>query len=66
MTTSFFADRASDALLVGRCHDKPRLLRGGRIFGMDAMHFDWQRLNVEYSKQFGVETRVPPKSSSEG
>lgn len=35
----------------------------GRIVGMDAMHFDWHRLNVEYSKQFGVEPRVPPKSS---
>lgn len=35
----------------------------GRIVGMDAMHFDWQRLNVEYSKQFGVEPRVPPKPS---
>ena len=38
----------------------------GRIVGMDAMHFDWKRLNSEYSKQFGVETRVPPKSSSGG
>lgn len=63
LTTSFFADGANDALLVERCHDKPRLLPIGRIVGMDAMHFDWQRLNVEYSKQFGVEPRVPPKSS---
>ena len=27
----------------------------GRIVGGDAMKFDWQRLNVEYAKQFGVE-----------
>jgi uncharacterized protein YndB with AHSA1/START domain len=31
----------------------------GRIVGADAMHFDgWQRLSVEYAKQFGVE---PPR-----
>jgi uncharacterized protein YndB with AHSA1/START domain len=28
----------------------------GRIVGMEALHFEgWQRLNAEYSKQFGVE-----------
>ena len=30
----------------------------GRIVGMEAMQFDWPRLNAEYSSQFGVE---PPK-----
>ena len=30
----------------------------GRIVGPDAMQFEgWQRLNAEYAKQFGVETR---------
>ena len=36
-----------------------RLLGGtpiGRIVGGQAMKFDWQRLNAEYAKQFGVET----------
>jgi uncharacterized protein YndB with AHSA1/START domain len=36
-----------------------RLLIGtpiGRIVGAEAMKFDWQRLNTEYAKQFGVET----------
>jgi hypothetical protein len=37
-----------------------RLLNGtpmGRIGGGDAMKFEgWQRLNVEYAKQFGIET----------
>ena len=28
----------------------------GRIVGGQAMKFDWQRLNAEYAKQFGVET----------
>ncbi len=35
-----------------------RLLGGerlGRIAGPDAMKFGWQRLNIEYAKQFGVE-----------
>jgi hypothetical protein len=35
-----------------------RLLAGapiGRIAGVDAMKFGWQRLVAEYSKQFGVE-----------
>jgi hypothetical protein len=26
----------------------------GRIVGADAMKFDWQRLNTEYAKQFGL------------
>jgi len=43
-----------------------RLLDGdpiGRIVGPDAMKFDgWQRLHVEYAKQFGVE--IPKWSSS--
>jgi uncharacterized protein YndB with AHSA1/START domain len=35
----------------------------GRIVGMDALKFDgWQRLNVEYAKQFGVE---PPGAVTE-
>jgi uncharacterized protein YndB with AHSA1/START domain len=37
-----------------------RLLGGepiGRIVAGDAMKFDWQRLNAEYAKQFGVETQ---------
>ena len=36
-----------------------RLIAGepiGRIAGMDAMKFDWPRLNAEYSRQFGAET----------
>jgi uncharacterized protein YndB with AHSA1/START domain len=41
-----------------------RLLAGqpiGRIAGADAMKFGaWQRLVVEYAKQFGVEPRLPP------
>jgi uncharacterized protein YndB with AHSA1/START domain len=35
-----------------------RLLGGerlGRIAGPDAMKFGWQRLNIEYAQQFGVE-----------
>ena len=33
----------------------------GRIVGLDAMKFGgWQRLNAEYAKQFGVETRGWP------
>jgi uncharacterized protein YndB with AHSA1/START domain len=36
----------------------------GRIVGTDAMQFDWQRLNVEYAEQFGIEVpRRLPKSS---
>jgi uncharacterized protein YndB with AHSA1/START domain len=32
----------------------------GRIVAGDAMNFSWQRLNAEYSRQFGIET-VNPK-----
>jgi Activator of Hsp90 ATPase homolog 1-like protein len=35
-----------------------RLIGGtpiGRIVGGDAMKFDWQRLNTEYAKQFGID-----------
>jgi uncharacterized protein YndB with AHSA1/START domain len=35
-----------------------RLLAGepiGRIVGPDALKFEWQRLNIEYATQFGVE-----------
>jgi len=35
-----------------------RLLSGnpiGRIVGGDAMKFEWQRLNAEYARQFGIE-----------
>src|SRR6202789_2542352 len=28
----------------------------GRIVGPEALKFGWQRLNVEYAKQFGIET----------
>jgi uncharacterized protein YndB with AHSA1/START domain len=28
----------------------------GRIVGPEALNFDWQRLNADYAKQFGVET----------
>ncbi len=36
-----------------------RLLAGepiGRLVGAEATKFGWQRLNVEYAKQFGIET----------
>jgi hypothetical protein len=39
-----------------------RLLDGqpiGRIAGTQARQFGWQRLNVEYAKQFGVEAAKP-------
>jgi len=38
-----------------------RLLSGtpvGRVVGSDAMKFEWQRLNAEYAKQFGVKPPV--------
>lgn len=36
----------------------------GRIVGPEAMKFDWQRLNAEYAKQFGVEALSwPPKDA---
>lgn len=31
----------------------------GRIVGMEAMKFDWPRLNQEYAAQFGVEAITP-------
>ena len=38
----------------------------GRIVGADAMKFGWQRLVVEYARQFGVEAPGwPPKSAQE-
>ncbi|MHB8501602.1 MAG: SRPBCC family protein [Candidatus Acidiferrales bacterium] len=40
-----------------------RLLAGepiGRIVGPEAMKFGWQRLHVEYAKQFGIETPDGP------
>jgi len=44
-----------------------RLLIGtpiGRIVGARAMKFDWPRLNSEYAKQFGIETRNwPPQAA---
>ena len=44
-----------------------RLLAGqpiGRIVGHDAMKFgDWQRLNAEYAKQFGIETPNRPPNA---
>lgn len=42
-----------------------RLLSGtpiGRIVGGEAMKFDWPRLNAEYAKQFGAETRSEERS----
>jgi uncharacterized protein YndB with AHSA1/START domain len=36
----------------------------GRIVGGDAMKFGWQRLNLEYAKQFGIEAAgLPPKAA---
>ena len=40
-----------------------RLLGGtpvGRIVGDEARKFGWQRLNAEYARQFGIETRRQP------
>jgi hypothetical protein len=47
-----------------------RLLNGtpmGRIVGGDAMKFSgWQRLNLEYAKQFGIETpKGPPQAAAQ-
>jgi hypothetical protein len=38
----------------------------GRIVGPDAMKFEWQRLNVEYAEQLGVEAPKwqPPAAKS--
>jgi len=27
------------------------------------MQFEWQRLNAEYSKQFGIEVANPPRTT---
>jgi len=35
----------------------------GRIVAGDAMQFEWQRLNAEYSKQFGIEVANPPRTT---
>jgi uncharacterized protein YndB with AHSA1/START domain len=35
----------------------------GRIVAGDAMKFGWQRLNAEYSKQFGIEATNPPSTT---
>jgi len=36
----------------------------GRIVGGDAMKFGWQRLNLEYAKQFGIEAPgLSPKAA---
>ncbi len=32
----------------------------GRIVGLEAMKFAWQRLNAEYARQFGIETPNKP------
>jgi len=44
-----------------------RLLAGepiGRMVGVEAMKFGWQRLNAEYAKQFGMETpKWPPQAA---
>jgi uncharacterized protein YndB with AHSA1/START domain len=37
----------------------------GRIVGGDAMKFDWQRLNVEYAKQFGIEAPSWPPTAAQ-
>ena len=34
----------------------------GRIVGGEAMKFEWQRLNTEYSKQFGIDATNPPST----
>jgi len=37
----------------------------GRIVGADAMKFEWQRLNTEYAKQFGVKAEsAPPQTAT--
>jgi len=36
----------------------------GRIVGGEAMKFDWNRLNAEYARQFGLEAPSwPPRTS---
>ena len=46
-----------------------RLLGGvpiGRIAGPEAMKFDWQRLNGEYARQFGIETLTHRREAAQG
>ena len=38
----------------------------GRIVAGDAMKFDWPRLNVEYARQFGIETPSWPPGLPRG
>jgi uncharacterized protein YndB with AHSA1/START domain len=38
----------------------------GRIVGAEAMKFEWQRLNAEYAKQFGIEAPDWPPKASQG
>jgi uncharacterized protein YndB with AHSA1/START domain len=38
----------------------------GRIVGMDAMQFEWPRLNTEYAKMFGVEPPAWPPKGAKG
>ena len=45
-----------------------RLLSGtpiGRVVGSDALKFDWQRLNAEYAKQFGIEAPNWPSKAAQ-
>jgi uncharacterized protein YndB with AHSA1/START domain len=35
----------------------------GRIVAGDAMNFEWQRLNAEYSRQFGIEVKNPHRAN---
>jgi uncharacterized protein YndB with AHSA1/START domain len=37
----------------------------GRIVGAEAMKFQWQRLNVEYARQFGIETPSEPPQAGQ-
>jgi uncharacterized protein YndB with AHSA1/START domain len=44
-----------------------RLLSGspiGRIAGAEAMKFGWQRLVAEYSREFDIETHMPPSQAA--
>ena len=38
----------------------------GRIVGMEAMKFDWPRLNKDYAAQFGMETPDWPPAARQG
>lgn len=35
-----------------------------RIVGADAMKFEWQRMNTEYAKQFGVKAESLPQQTA--